>query len=76
LKRAQGDFVLEVRDNAELDEGDRHKLPLARLLLDYYASKGRVVLEIQGTPNCGTVIRASHPLPASVPPIDVPEVAS
>src|SRR5271167_3164975 len=26
VKRAQGDFVLEIRDNAELDESDPHKL--------------------------------------------------
>jgi signal transduction histidine kinase len=69
LKRAQGDFVLEIRDNAEADQGDRGKLPLARLLLDYYASKGRVALDIQGGPSRGTVIRASHPLPDSVPEV-------
>ena len=69
VKRAQGDFVLEIRDNAEADAGDRSKLPLARLLLDYYASKGRVALDIQGSPSRGTVIRASHPLPDSVPEV-------
>jgi signal transduction histidine kinase len=69
LKRSRSDFVLEIRDNAEVDEGDRHKLPLARLLLDYYASKGQVALEIQGVPGKGTVIRASHRLPEAVPEI-------
>src|ERR1017187_17333 len=69
VKRAQGDFVLEIRDNAEADAGDRSKLPLARLLLDYYASKGRLALDIQGSPSRGTVIRASHPLPDSVPEV-------
>ncbi len=69
LKRAQGDFVLEIRDDAEADESDRRKLPLARLLLDYYASRGRVALDIQGAPSRGTIIRASHPQPDSVPEI-------
>jgi signal transduction histidine kinase len=69
VKRAQGDFVLEIRDNAELDEGDPHKLPLSRLLLDYYASKGQVALDIHGTLNGGTLIRARHPLPDRVPEI-------
>jgi signal transduction histidine kinase len=69
LKRTQSDFVLEIRDNAEAGEGDPHKLPLARLLLDYYASKGQVALDIQDTPSRGTVIRASHSLPDSVPEI-------
>jgi signal transduction histidine kinase len=69
LKRAQGDFVLEIRDDAEAEDGDRSKLPLARLLLDYYASKGRVALDIRGTPSRGTVLRASHPQPDRVPEI-------
>ncbi len=69
VKRAQGDFVLEIRDNAEAEEGDRGKLPLARLLLDYYASKGRVALDIQGGSSRGTVIRASHPRPDVVPEV-------
>src|SRR5580693_4670985 len=69
VKRAQGEFVLEIRDDAELDESDPQKLPLSRLLLDYYASKGQVALDIQATPNRGTVIRASHPLPDRVPEI-------
>jgi signal transduction histidine kinase len=69
LKRSQGEFILEIRDNAEIDEGDSHKLPLSRLLMDYYASKGQIAIEIQGAPNRGTVIRASHPLPQTVPEI-------
>jgi signal transduction histidine kinase len=69
LKRSRGDYVLEIRDNAEADESDRRKLPLARLLLDYYASRGRVALDIQGSPSRGTVIRASHPLPQKVPEV-------
>jgi signal transduction histidine kinase len=69
LKRSRGDYVLEIRDNAEADESDRRKLPLARLLLDYYASRGRVALDIQGSPSRGTVIRASYPLPQKVPEV-------
>jgi len=67
LKKGQGDFVLEIRDNAVVDESDRRKIPLARLLLDYYASRGRVALDIEGGPKGGTIIRARHPLPESVP---------
>jgi two-component system sensor histidine kinase NreB len=69
LKRAQGDFVLEIRDDAEADDADRRKLPLARLLLDYYASRGHIALDILGAPSRGTIIRASHPQPDSVPEI-------
>ena len=69
LKRAQGDFVLEIRDDAEADDADRRKLPLARLLLDYYASRGHMALDIRGAPSRGTIIRASHPQPDSVPEI-------
>jgi two-component system sensor histidine kinase NreB len=69
LKRAQGDFVLEIRDDAEADDADRRKLPLARLLLDYYASRGHMALDIVGAPSRGTIIRASHPQPDSVPEI-------
>jgi signal transduction histidine kinase len=69
LKRSQGDFVLEIRDDAEIDESNPQKCPLARLLLDYYASKGHVALDIQRTQNRGTVIRASHPLPERIPEI-------
>ncbi len=61
VKKAQGDFVLEIRDNAEIAEIDRRKIPLARLLLDYYASRGRVALDIQDGPARGTTIRARHP---------------
>ncbi len=71
LKKGPGDFVLEIRDNAQADESDRSKIPLARLLLDYYATKGRVALDIQGGPSRGTVIRASHPLPDSVPEVAI-----
>jgi len=67
LRRSQVDFVLEIRDNAAADDQDPQKPPLARLLLDYYASRGDVTLDIQNAPNGGTIIRASHPLPESVP---------
>lgn len=69
LRRSQVDFVLEIRDNAAVDEGDPQKPPLARLLLDYYASKGDVALDMQSAPNGGTIIRASHPLPERVPEV-------
>jgi signal transduction histidine kinase len=70
LKRSPREFVLEIRDNAEAGETDPHKLPLTRLLMDYYASKGKVALEIQEAPNRGTVVRASHPIP------HIPETAN
>lgn len=69
LKRSQDDFVLEIRDNAQAGESDPSKLPVTRLLLDYYASKGHVALDIQDTLNRGTVIRASHPVPDRVPEV-------
>ena len=69
VKKGHDDFILEIRDNAEIAEIDRSKIPLARLLLDYYASRGRVVLDIQDGPGRGTTIRARHPLPDLVPEV-------
>jgi signal transduction histidine kinase len=67
VKRSQGEFVLEVRDNGPFDEPDADNLSLGHLLMDYYASRGHVVLETAASPTNGTVIRASFPAPAEVP---------
>jgi signal transduction histidine kinase len=69
VKRSHREFILEIRDNAMVDDSEPHHPPLARLLMDYYASKGQVTLEFQGAPNRGTVIRASHPLPDAAPEV-------
>jgi signal transduction histidine kinase len=70
LKRSQGEFVLEIRDNAETIQQDARQLPMARLLLDYYASKGHVAIEVEAAPDRGTVVRASHPIPDAFPEIE------
>jgi signal transduction histidine kinase len=62
VKRAQGEYVLEISDNAPLD--DAAAAPLAQLLMDYYASKNHVTLRTERLPGKGSVIRASFPLPA------------
>lgn len=67
LKRSQSEFVLEIRDNAQLDEADSSTLTWGRLLMDYYAKKGHVALTVGGSPDGGTVVRASFPAPAEVP---------
>src|SRR5208282_3826896 len=41
LKRAQGEYVLEISDNAPVD--DSRAAPLGQLLMDYYASKNHVM---------------------------------
>jgi signal transduction histidine kinase len=63
VKRAQGEYVLEISDNAQLDE--RGPTPLGQLLMDYYASKNHVSLRIDKIPGKGNVVRASFPLPAA-----------
>jgi signal transduction histidine kinase len=67
LKRSQSEFVLEVRDNAEAGDPDGERAPLARLMLDYYASQGNVELEIEASAERGAVVRARHPRPGEVP---------
>lgn len=67
LRRSQGEFVLEVRDDAMVDSADPQKLPLARLLMDYYASRNQVALDVECAANRGTVVRASHPRPKASP---------
>lgn len=64
VKRAQGEYVLEISDNAPVDE--TASAPLGQLLMDYYASKNHVTLRIERTPRIGSVVRASFPLPAIV----------
>jgi signal transduction histidine kinase len=65
VKRAQGEYVLEISDNASVD--DKGSEPLGQLLMDYYASKNHVTLRIERVPGKGSVIRASFPLPAAAP---------
>ncbi len=67
LKRLQGEFVLEVRDNGQLDEAESNTLTWGRLLMDYYAKKRLVALIVEAAPGGGTVVRASFPAPAEVP---------
>jgi signal transduction histidine kinase len=64
VKRAHGEFVLEISDNAPLD--DTGSAPLGQLLMDYYASKNHVTLRVERVPGKGSVIRASFPLPVAV----------
>jgi signal transduction histidine kinase len=63
LKRSQGEYVLEITDNAPVD--DTVSAPLGQLLMDYYASKNHVMLSTESVPGKGRTIRASFPLPAS-----------
>jgi signal transduction histidine kinase len=61
VKRAQGEYVLEISDNAPVD--DMAPTPLGQLLMDYYASKNHVMLRTERVPGKGSVVRASFPLP-------------
>jgi signal transduction histidine kinase len=65
VKRAQGEYVLEISDNARVDKTG--SAPLEQLLMDYYASKNHVTLRIERVPGKGSVIRASFPLPVASP---------
>jgi signal transduction histidine kinase len=67
LKRLQCEFVLEIRDNGQLDEADPNTLTWGQLLMDYYAKKRLVALTVEVSPDGGTVVRASFPAPAEVP---------
>jgi signal transduction histidine kinase len=64
VKRAQGEYVLEISDNAPVD--DTRAAPLGQLLMDYYASKNHVTLRTERLPGKGSVVRASFPLPVTV----------
>jgi signal transduction histidine kinase len=65
VKRAQGEFVLEISDNGPVDS--TASAPLGQLLMDYYASKNHVTLRTDRVPGKGSAIRACFPLPASTP---------
>jgi two-component system sensor histidine kinase NreB len=62
VKRARGECVLEVHDNGYLDTTDSMTAPLGQMLMDYYATKSEVSLKVKGSPEEGTVVRASYPL--------------
>jgi signal transduction histidine kinase len=64
VKRAHGEYVLEVSDNAPADQ--QSPPPLGQLLMDYYASKNHVTLKIERVPGKGSVVRASFPMPAAL----------
>lgn len=59
VKRAHGEFVIEIGDNGLVNETSSSAVPLGQLLMDYYASK--VALTIKSSPGKGTVIRAAYP---------------
>ena len=61
VKRAQGEYVLEISDNAPVN--DAAPAPLGQLLIDYYASKNHVTLRTERVHGKGSVTRASFPLP-------------
>jgi signal transduction histidine kinase len=64
VKRAQREYVLEISDNAPVD--DTAPAPLGQLLMDYYASKNHVTLKTERVPGKGSTVRASFPLPVAV----------
>lgn len=63
VKRVRGEFVLEVHDNGQPDADDSLTVSMGELLMNYYASKSDIVLEMKETPDKGTVVRASYPDP-------------
>lgn len=67
VKRARGECVLEVHDNGFLDGGGSPTLSLGQMLMDYYATKSELSLKVKATPESGTVVRASYPLPENLP---------
>jgi signal transduction histidine kinase len=68
LKRARGNFVLEVIDDGPPDNQGADAPCLARLLIDYYASQSHISWMVNSSPEKGNVVRASHPIenPAAV----------
>jgi signal transduction histidine kinase len=64
VKPSHGEYVLEIIDNGNAAV-DPDSEPLGRLLMDYYASKSHVTLNVQRTPGKGSLVRASFPLPAA-----------
>jgi signal transduction histidine kinase len=73
VKRAHGEYVLEISDNARVH--DANSAPLGQLLMDYHASKNHLTLRIERAPAKGSVIRASFPLPV-VALDSAPEIGS
>jgi signal transduction histidine kinase len=63
LKRAHGEFVLEVHYDGTAEDS---QLSFDRLRMDYYASKGNVALDVNDS-SAGTVVRASSPIPEKSP---------
>lgn len=63
LKRAQGEFVLEVRYDGTAEDS---QLSFDRLRMDYYATKGNVALDVNDS-SAGTVVRASSPILVKTP---------
>ena len=66
VKKARGECVLEVHDNGFLDATDSMAVSLGQMLMDYYASKTEVSLKLEGSPEKGTIVRASIPLTDSL----------
>lgn len=66
LKRAQGEFVLEIRSNGKSDEATEGEGAFDRLRMEYYASNSQISLDVADSPKGGTVVRASYPIPASL----------
>jgi signal transduction histidine kinase len=63
LKRTPSEFVLEIRDNGQIDELDSSTVTWGRLLMDYHAKKRHVALAVGPLPDGGTMVRASFPAP-------------
>jgi signal transduction histidine kinase len=63
VKRAHGEYMLEVSDNAPIDPAA--PAPLGQLLMDYHASRNHVTLRIERIAGKGSVVRASFPMPAA-----------
>jgi len=63
VKRAQGEYVLEISDNAQIPSAG--PASLGQLLMDYHASKNHVTLKTERQPGKGGMVRASFPLPAA-----------
>lgn len=65
VKRSHGEYVLEISDNAPLEDGT--PAPLGQLLMEYHASKNHVTLRTERARGKGHVIRASFPAAPPAP---------
>lgn len=65
VKRAHGEYVLEVADNAPLEYPA--SAPLGQLLMDYHATKNHVTLQAERVPGKGNILRASFPVAPAAP---------